>query len=140
MDFPLLNYLQVNRDEITIVDILTKAKLCTVENLPKFIGTWSPAKQTFDQKCPFWEGPSQKIFCELIWRLNLEETKSQLNRSFSTHKLITPQITQNNPTSPENSQEFEKIEDVLDALKIEIDEDFLPENFSENPQKVQKVQ
>ena len=32
----------------------------------------------------------------------------------------------------------EKIEDILDSLKIEIDEDFLPENFSENPQKVQK--
>ena len=53
---------------------------------------------------------------------------------------ITPKITQNNPKSPENSQEFEKIEDVLDALKMEIVEDFLPESFSENPQKVQKVQ
>ena len=53
MNFPLLNYLQVPREQVSIIDILTKAKLCTVENLPKFIGKWCPEKQTFDLKCPF---------------------------------------------------------------------------------------
>ena len=95
LGFPLTNYLQVDREQITIVDILTKAKLCTIENLPKFIGKWCPEKQTFDQKCPFWEGPSQKNFCELVWRLGGQETKCQLDSSFSTHKLLNPQITQN---------------------------------------------
>ena len=90
MEFPLLNYIQVSREEIPLVDCLTKARLCTVENLPKFIGIWSSTDQTFDRKCAFWDGPSQKRICELIWRLNLEETQSQLNSSFHTHKLITP--------------------------------------------------
>ena len=139
MGFPLLNYLQVPREQVSIVDILTKARLCNLENLPQFIGKFCPEKHIFDLKCAFWEGPSQTDFCELVWRLGGREQKSQLGSSFSTHKLLSPQISQNDSKNNENSQNPETIEEILNSLKIEVDDNFLPENFPNDPQNDQNM-